>query len=99
MSVTTYVSLVSWTGQGIRNFRESTQRARDFEQLVESAGGSVREQLWTVGEYDMVCVAEFPDDETGMAALLQAGSAGSIRTTTMKAFSSEEMADIIGRTS
>jgi uncharacterized protein with GYD domain len=97
--VTTYVSLVSWTGQGIRNFRESTERARDFARLVESAGGSVREQLWTVGEYDMVCVAEFPDDKTGMAALLQAGSAGSIRTTTMKAFSSEEMADIIGRTS
>ena len=94
----TYVSLINWTGQGIRNFRDTTQRAEDFSRLVESAGGKIRELLWTVGGYDIVCVAEFPDEETGVAALLQVGSAGSIRSNTMRAFNAEEMAGIIRRT-
>ena len=94
----TYVSLINWTEQGIKNFRDTTQRARDFSRLVESSGGKVRELLWTVGEYDIVCVAEFPDEETGVAALLQVGSAGNIRSNTMRAFDAEQMASIIRRT-
>jgi uncharacterized protein with GYD domain len=93
----TYVSLINWTEQGIKNFRDTTQRAVEFSRLVESSGGRVRELLWTVGEYDIVCVAEFPDDETGVAALLRVGSAGNIRSNTLRAFSAEEMAGIIAR--
>ena len=74
--MTTYVSLINWTEQGIKNFRDTTRRAADFTKLVESSGGSVRELVWTVGEYDMVCIADFPDEEAGVAALLQVGSAG-----------------------
>lgn len=96
--MTAYVSLINWTDQGIKNFRDTTQRAQDFSRLVESAGGRVRELLWTVGAYDIVCIAEFPDDEAGVAALLQVGSGGNIRSNTMRAFNAEEMAGILGRT-
>ena len=94
----TYVSLINWTEQGIKNFRDTTQRAQDFTKLVESSGGRVRELLWTVGEYDIVCIADFPDEESGVAALLRVGSAGSIRSKTLRAFNAEDMADIIRRT-
>jgi uncharacterized protein with GYD domain len=94
----TYVSLINWTEQGIQNFRDTTQRAQDFTKLVESSGGRVRELLWTVGDYDIVSIAEFPDDETGVAALLQVGSAGNIRSDTLRAFNADEMAEIIRRT-
>jgi len=93
----TYVSLISWTDQGIRNFRDTTQRAEDFSKLVENSGGTVRELLWTVGEYDIVCIADFPDDESGVAALLQVGSTGNIRSSTLRAFSADEMRGIIRR--
>ncbi len=93
--MTTYVSLINWTEQGIKNFRDSTQRAAEFSRLVEGYGGRVRELLWTVGEYDIVCVADFPDEETGVAALLRVGSAGNIRSKTLRAFSAEEMAGIV----
>jgi uncharacterized protein with GYD domain len=96
--VNTYVSLINWTDEGIRNFRDTTQRAEDFSKLVENSGGRVRELLWTVGEYDLVCVADFPDDESGVAALLQVGSAGNVRSTTLRAFSADEMTAIISRT-
>lgn len=95
--MTTYVSLINWTEQGIRNFRDTTARAEDFSRLVQSSGGRVRELLWTVGAYDIVCIADFPDEEAGVAALLQVGSAGNIRSTTLRAFSADEMAGIIRR--
>jgi uncharacterized protein with GYD domain len=96
--MTTYVSLINWTEQGIRNFRDTTQRAEDFSKLVENSGGRVRELVWTVGEYDMVCMTDFPDEETGVAALLQVGSAGNIRSKTLRAFNADEMSGIIRRT-
>jgi uncharacterized protein with GYD domain len=96
--MTTYVSLINWTEQGIKNFRDTTQRAEDFSKLVEGSGGRVRELLWTVGEYDLVCIVEFPDDETGVAALLQVGSTGNIRSNTLRAFNAAEMQSIIRRT-
>jgi uncharacterized protein with GYD domain len=99
MSMPTYVTLVHWTEQGIKNFKDTTSRAQDFVKLVEGWGGSVQELLWTVGEYDIVSVVEFPDDETGTAALLRLGASGNVRTNTMRAFNSEEMAAIVSRAS
>ena len=96
--MTTYVSLINWTEQGIRNFRDCTQRAEDFTKLVEGSGGTVRELLWTVGEYDIVSVVNFPDDETATASLLQVGALGNIRTKTMRAFDASQMAKVIERT-
>ena len=95
--MTTYVSLINWTEQGIRSFRDCTQRAEDFTKLVEGSGGTVRELLWTVGEYDIVCVADFPDEETGVATLLQVGAAGNVRSNTLRAFDADEMRGIIRR--
>jgi uncharacterized protein with GYD domain len=93
----TYVSLIHWTDQGIKNYKDTTSRADDFTKLAESLGGRVREVLWTVGEYD-VAIVDFPDDATGTAALLQVGSLGNVRTNTMRAFNAEEMGNIIRRT-
>jgi uncharacterized protein with GYD domain len=95
----TYVSLVNWTDQGIRNYRDTMQRADSFRAMVEKAGGQIRNLLWTLGEYDIVAVMEAPDDETATALLLQVGSLGNVRTKTMRAFNAEQMTNIIGRTS
>ena len=94
----TYVSLIRWTEQGIKNYKDTTKRLEDFTKLAESKGGRVREALYTVGEYNIVTVTEFPDDETATAALLQVASLGSVRTNTMRAFTADEMGGIIGRT-
>lgn len=94
----TYVSLLRWSDQGIKNYKDSPSRAADFTKLAESAGGRVRELLWTVGEYDLVSVVEFPDDESATATLLQLGALGNVRSNTLRAFSAEEMDAIIART-
>ena len=93
----TYVSLLNWTEQGIKNFKDSTKRANDFTKMVEGSGGKVRELLWTVGEYDLVSVIDFPDDESAVASLLRLGSAGSIRTKTLRAFDAKQMEGIVAK--
>jgi uncharacterized protein with GYD domain len=50
-----------------------------------------------VGQYDIVSVVDFPDDETLTASLLRIGALGNIRSSTMRAFDSEQMAAIIER--
>jgi uncharacterized protein with GYD domain len=94
----TYVSLVNWTEQGIKNFRDTVRRAEDARGLIETHGGQQRQMLWTLGEYDLVAVVDFPDDETATAVLLQIGAGGNVRTKTMKAFDAEQMSAIIQRT-
>jgi uncharacterized protein with GYD domain len=94
-----YVSLITWTDQGIRNYRQTVQRANDFRNMVERAGGKIRELIWTLGEYDIVAVMEAPDDETATALLLQTSSLGNIRTKSLRGFDADQMADIVGRTS
>jgi uncharacterized protein with GYD domain len=42
-------------------------------------------------------VLEAPDEETATAGLLAAAAAGNIRTTTMHAFTADEMRSIIER--
>jgi uncharacterized protein with GYD domain len=90
----TFVSLVNWTDQGIKTYRDSVRRAEDYRGLVEESGGQVRQLVWTLGEYDIVVVTDFPDDETATAVALQTAALGNIRTTTMKAFDAEQMSAI-----
>jgi uncharacterized protein with GYD domain len=45
----------------------------------------------------MVCVFESPDDEAISAHLLEIGSLGNVRTTTLRAYDEEEMSGILRR--
>jgi uncharacterized protein with GYD domain len=54
-----------------------------------------REANWTLGPYDIVATLDAPDDETLMATILNVVGQGNIRTTTMRAFSAEEMRGVL----
>ena len=90
-----YVTLYNWTDQGVVNAKETVNRYEAAKELVESKGGKIETILWTVGPYDLVTVASFPDDETGTAVALQLASTGNLRSTTMRAFTKGEMKGII----
>jgi uncharacterized protein with GYD domain len=91
-----YVSLLSWTEQGAKDYRHTVDRAEAAKKLATDLGGSL-ETLWTLGSYDVVAISEFPDDESATAFLLRVAADGNIRSTTMRAFDAEEMRGIIGR--
>ena len=95
----TYIVLINWTDKGIGDFKNAVSRATAAGQAAERLGGKIRESFWTVGPYDVVSIADFPDDETATAFLLQAGSLGNVRTTTLRAFKSDEISAIISKAS
>ncbi|TDJ70025.1 MAG: GYD domain-containing protein [Proteobacteria bacterium] len=92
-----YISLISFTDQGIRNVKQSPERAQAFRDMVEKAGATVKAIYWTLGNYDLVAITDVPDDATAMTLLLTTGSLGNIRTQTLKGFSAEEMAPILAK--
>lgn len=93
----TYVSLLNWTDQGIRGYKDTLQRAEAFAAAAQKLGVKVLNLYWTVGPYDIVAVVEAPDDETATAVLLQVSGVGNVRTTTLRAFGREEMDRIIAK--
>ena len=92
-----YVTLYNWTDQGVVNAKDTVNRYQAAKHLVESKGGKIDAILWTVGPYDLVTVADFPDDETGTAVALQLAATGNLRSTTMRAFDEDAMTAIIGK--
>jgi uncharacterized protein with GYD domain len=93
--MSTYISLVKWTEQGVKNARDTVRRAREFQSDVERRGGKVLSIYWTQGRYDLITAVDFPDEQTAMAQLLALGGIGNIRTETLHAFSESEMEAII----
>jgi len=92
-----YVILANWTDQGVKNSRDTLKRAEAFRALIESRGGKLREHLYTLGEYDIVMVTEFPNDDTAAAAVLALAALGNVRAETMRAFTDRETAGIIAQ--
>ncbi|HZY56270.1 MAG TPA: GYD domain-containing protein [Rubrobacteraceae bacterium] len=93
----TYVSLLNWTAQGIRNVRDTLERSDRAAEVAEKYGARFQQLYWTVGPYDIVSIIEAPDDEAATAFLLEVGSTGNVRTTTLRAYDREEMREIIER--
>jgi uncharacterized protein with GYD domain len=93
----TYVNLINFTDQGIRAYADTVRRAEDYWASIEAAGGRVIQEVWTMGPYDIVVLFEAAGDETATALALQVSSLGNVRTTTMRAFTAEEMGGIVER--
>lgn len=93
----TFVSLINWTEQGIRSFKDSAKRADAFAEQLQQKGGKLRDIYWTLGSYDIIAIADAPDAETMTATLLQVGALGNVRTTTLQAFDKDALAKIISK--
>ncbi len=91
----TYVALVNFTDQGVRNIRQTTERAKALMNAAANLGVRIKEIYWTLGAFDAVFTADAPDEETLTAFTLSVGSLGNIRTQTLRAFSADEMNKIL----
>ena len=94
----TYIGLIDWTQQGVANFRDSVDRYEAARGNFEQLGVTFKDIYWTLGGHDLVAILEAPDEETLAAALLMLSSQGNLRTTTLRAFSADEMRTLIAKT-
>ena len=91
----TYISLLKFTDQGIRNIKDSPDRFGTFKAMAEKMGITVKGAYYTTGRYDLVTIVEGPD-EAVTAVLLKAASLGNVRSETLRGFTAEEAKRIIG---
>ena len=91
----TYIVLMNWTEQGVKNVDGWAQRVAGARQQVQQAGGKLEATYMTMGVYDVVAIISGVDD-TAMAKLaIGLGRAGNVRTTTLRAFSEQEAVQLI----
>ena len=90
-----YVLLLNYTDEGMGNIKYLPQHVSALRQAVESAGGHIPHLCLTMGQYDLVAIIEAPSDQACVSIALGLSSLGNFRSTTLKAFTEEELIDIV----
>lgn len=92
----TYVSLVRYTEQGIRNVKQSPERLDAARKAFQAAGGELKQFFLLMGKYDILLIAEAPNDEAAAKVALALGALGNVRTETFRAFPEADFRKIVG---
>jgi uncharacterized protein with GYD domain len=93
--MTTYILMLNWTEQGVKNLRDSPKRLDAAKKSLEAMGGSFKDFYLTMGEFDIVAVCEAPDDAVFARFMLTLGMTGNLKTRTLKAFPEQAYRELI----
>jgi uncharacterized protein with GYD domain len=91
----TYIGLETFTEEGIKSVKDTVKRSETFKEAAKAAGVTVKDIYWTQGAYDLVLIAEAPDDATMSALALSVARLGFVRGQTMRGFTAAEMSKIL----
>ena len=89
----TYIVLCHLTAQAKRNRAESLKSREKTWAEFQKKGLKIT-AYDTLGPYDVVMILESPSEDVALKFLAAAGASGNIETTTLRAFSDEEMGRI-----
>jgi uncharacterized protein with GYD domain len=92
----TYASLLRYTEQGIRNVKESPARLDAAKKAFQAQGAELKQFFLMMGQYDILIIAEAPNDETVGKVTLALGSLGNVRTETYRIFTEPEFRKLVG---
>ena len=90
-----YIILCKFTHQGITNVKESPKRLDTAKAAFKAMGAELKEFYLTMGRYDMVVLADAPNDEVVGKLALAIAAQGNISTETIRAFSEDEYRKMI----
>jgi len=92
----TYIMLLKWTDQGMRQVKDSPKRLDASKRLLKEMGGEIQSVHLTMGEYDLILLYEAPDDAVAARFSMLLGMQGNVRPTSLKAFPERAYREIIG---
>lgn len=93
----TFITNIKFTQQGIKGIDETTKRAASLKAKAKKMGVKVTGVYWTLGDHDGVLIFQAADDETATAFLLHVGAMGNVHTSTVRAFTAEEMENVLAK--
>jgi uncharacterized protein with GYD domain len=92
----TFITLIKYTQQGIKDIKGSPGRLDDARKAAQGMNASIRAFYLTLGRYDAVVLIEAPDDEAAARFALATGSRGNVTTETLRAFNEDEFRRLVG---
>ena len=93
----TFITNIKFTQQGIKGIDETTKRAASLKAKAKKMGVRFTGVYWTLGDHDGVLIFQAADDETATAFLLHVGAMGNVHTSTVRAFTAEEMENVLAK--
>ena len=93
----TYIGLMSFTDKGIQGVKQTTQRAAAAKEVGQRMGVNMRQIYWTLGQHDIVCVLEAPDEASITAFTLAVTGQGNVRSQLLRAFAASEVDQILAK--
>ncbi len=92
-----YITLLKYTQQGAANIKESPNRLKAGKAAAEKMGIRCVGAWITMGQYDLVCVWDAPDDQAISAFVLAQAKLGNVTSQTLRALSEDEFAQVVGK--
>ena len=92
-----YVMLMKLTTKGLAELKDAPARMQQGIKMAEAAGAKVESLHVTMGPYDYIAVAEGPSDEAAAMVAMGLGMQGHVTTETLRAFTPEEFAGLVGK--
>ncbi len=81
----TFVILMKFTAKGGETLGASSQRYERFEEGIRQLGGKILSAYGLLGDYDVLIVAELPDEKAAMKTVIRAASRGTATSKTLTA--------------
>jgi uncharacterized protein with GYD domain len=91
----TFIAVLRFTEQGVKNVRATRQRAEAFKAAARKRGAKVTGQYWAMGAFDGLLVFDAPDDETAAGLMLDLAAQGNVTTQTARAFAAADMEKVL----
>ena len=90
-----YVTFMKLTEQGAKSIKDAPARIEAGIKAWDAMGGKMHSFHVVMGEYDYVAIGEAASDEAATIFAMALGALGNVRTTTCRAFTQEEFAQMV----
>lgn len=90
-----YVVLANFTDQGMRTIKDTVGRSDTVREAAKRYGCTMKEIFWVQGQYDIVTLVEGDDEQALSAFGLWLASQGNVKLQTLRAFTRDEMSEIV----
>jgi uncharacterized protein with GYD domain len=90
-----YVTLWKYTRDGLLDIKHTPERFEAVKEIYTKNGGKLLEAYGLIGPYDVMTIAQLPDEKALTTAILQICAKGRVTAQTMTALPMTDFLDII----
>jgi uncharacterized protein with GYD domain len=91
----TFISMLSWTDQGIRNVKDSPKRLNAAREAAKRLGVEIKQVFLTNGEFDLLAILEAPNGDDVAKLVLALGAQGNLRSRTVRGWPEAEYIKLV----